>query len=59
MEKTQDLWAFVRLVAIRKAELKKAIAWGYRNQNKWWWDDEQQHYHDQAIKELQELNNNK
>lgn len=53
MEK--DLWAYVRLTQIRKEELRKEIAKGKRNKNKWWWSEEEERYHQKAIQELESL----
>ena len=50
-----NLWAYVRLQAIRIQELKREIAKGNKNKSKWWWNDEEEQYHQRAIQELKEL----
>lgn len=54
-----NMWAEVRLQAIRIQELKKDIAWGERNKAKWWWDEEQEKHHQIAIQELKTLTGKK
>jgi hypothetical protein len=54
-----NMWAKVRLDNIRKTELRKTIAWGESNKDKWWWDEEQERHHQTAIQEYNELTNKK
>lgn len=52
---TNNLWVEVRLKVIRIKELKRDIAWGNNNKNKWWWDLEQERFHQMALEELEFL----
>ena len=52
---TINMWADVRLKAIRIQELKKDIAWGNKNKTKWWWDEEQERFHQMSIQQLKEM----